>query len=331
MASNCSRLTLDQGIALAAIKGVCAGLSIVATALVIFFIVLFREYKHFVHRIVLYLAITNLIRSVLFVMQVGAMKYYEGSTHVTHEKLCIVIAVFLNYVSWINLLISLWITLSCFVLAVCERIPPKKQEKWWLGAMVTVPLFVIFWPLINDRYGMAGAWCGIKARDEDCNPTPWGMVAQLVMGYGPDVVVMTVDTTLIIITFLVVVRNYCRERAHYEPLRQDRHLETTYLSAVKEFLPLLGYPIALIALYTVPLANRIYNATHDNELYVFWIFHALASPLQGSVIAACFLYHPQNLKKLRPSKIKEAAMKWKKGSYDSNYSPPRTPIGSTAM
>ena len=115
-------------------------------------------------------------------------------------------------------------------------------------------------------------------------------------------------------------------------MREDRHLEPTYLEAVKEFLPLLGYPIVLIALYTVPLANRIYNTTHDDPNFVFWLFHALSSPLQGSGVAACFLCHPQILKQLRPAKIKEAAMKWKRGPYtDTYYTPPRTSIASTEV
>ena len=328
MDSNCSHLAPGQYKALAAIKGSCGVVSILATLLVIFFIVLYKVYKNFVFRIVLYLALTNLIKAAFYVMQAGAMQHYQGPTRATHEKLCIAVAVVLHYASWINILMSFWISFTCFLLAVFE-ILPKNREKWWLGATVTIPLLVVFWPLIGDRYGMAGAWCGVKARNKDCRLNPWGVVAQFLLGYFPDVVVMVVDSLLIIITFVVVARNYYRERAQYQPISNDRHLEPTYLEAVKEFLPLLGYPIVLIALYTVPLANRIYNTTHGNQQFVFWVFHALCSPLQGSGIAACFLCHPQILKKLRPSKIKEAAMKWKAGPHINNYSPPRTPIAST--
>ena len=329
MDSNCSQLTTGQYRTLAVTKGTCGVVSIVATLLVILFIVLYKVYKKFVFRIVFYFALTNLIKAVLCVMQAGSMQYDEGPTHPTHEKLCIAVAVVLHYVSWINILISFWVTFTCFLLAVFE-ILPKNREKWWLGAIVTIPLLVVFLPFIGNRYGMAGAWCGIKSRDKDCRLHTWGVAAQFLLSYGPNLVAMIVDSLLIIITFIVVARNYCRERAQYQPVREDRHLEPTYLEAVKEFLPLLGYPIVLIALYTVPLANRIYNTTHDDPKFVFWLVHALSSPLQGSGVAACFLCHPQILKQLRPAKIKEAVMKWKREESDAHtYSPPRTPIAST--
>ena len=324
MDGNCS-LTPDQFLALAATKGTCGVVSIVATLLVILFIVLYKAYKKFVYRIVLYFALTNLIKAVSFVMQAGAIPV--GGTH---EKLCIVVAVVLKYVCWINIVMSFWITFTCFRLAVFE-ILPKNREKWWLGATVTIPLLFVFWPLIDDRYGMAGAWCGIKARNKDCHLNTWGVVAQFLLSYVPDLVVMVVDSLLIIITFIVVARNYCRERAQYESVREDRHLEPTYLEAVKEFLPLLGYPIVLIALYTVPLANRIYNTTHDDPKFEFWIFHTLSSPLQGAGVTACFLCHPQILKQLRPTKIKEAVMNWVREPDTQTYSPPRTPIASTEV
>ena len=208
MDSNCSQLTTGQYRTLAATKGTCSVVSILATLLVIFFIVLYKVYKKFVFRIVFYLALINLIRGVFFVMQVGAMRYYEGPVRGTHEKLCIVVAFALNYVSWINSLMSFWVTFSCFLLAVFE-ILPKNREKWWLGAIVTTPLLVVFLPFIGNRYGMAGAWCGIKSRDKDCRLHPWGVAAQFLLSYGPNLVAMIVNSLLIIITFIVVARNYC--------------------------------------------------------------------------------------------------------------------------
>ena len=40
-------------------------------------------------------------------------------------------------------------------------------------------------PFLHDAYGLAGAWCWIRQKDDNCDSLLAGKIEQYVLGYGP--------------------------------------------------------------------------------------------------------------------------------------------------
>ena len=69
---------------------------------------------------------------------------------------------------------------------VLEEEKKKRYRALNIGYLITaifVPMLLIPWPWINDRFGDAGDWCWIEAWDESCNHVIDGFLEQILLWY----------------------------------------------------------------------------------------------------------------------------------------------------
>ena len=105
-------------------------------------------------------------------------------------------------------------------------------------ASLFVPLPIACVPFITHTYGLAGAWCWIKATDADCSKLEAGVTEQFTLWYGP-LFVLSILEIIIVITCNLCKRAWSYDRENCDPLlpRQNRR------AVLKEVLPLIACPI----------------------------------------------------------------------------------------
>ena len=143
----------------------------------------------------------------------------------------------------------------------------------YLLFVTILPLVVMWMPLKNGNYGMAIAWCWIRAFGESCEEV--GFLDQMVAGYS-------IYGAVGIIGLLAktgVTAAYCRLPAtliHIKALLLQRFM-----------LPL--FVILLLLFICACLAIRIYSAvTKWTEFYGMWSFYGAAIPLSHLIIPLGF-------------------------------------------
>ena len=86
---------------------------VLASAVAIIFILVFKGYKKFVHRLILYLIVAVQFHGVVSILQVVPV-YHNGTVVATREGLeglCAAAGFLINVIDWMILLINCWIVL----------------------------------------------------------------------------------------------------------------------------------------------------------------------------------------------------------------------------
>lgn len=162
------------------------------------------------------------------------------------------------------------------------RISPSTRQKvltesLYLVIVVVLPLTILWVPFMDGNYGLAVAWCWVRAKDENCNDT--GIVDQIVVGYAFYITVGILGTLAMIgITVL-----YCRvsRSANFS------HMRKLLLQNLALLFILLLYVLG--ACFT--LINRItfYAIRRESQSYAIWILHSVLPPMCVLIIPFGFL------------------------------------------
>ena len=175
----------------------------VTCCLVILLIWFLKAYKRSVHRFTLYLIIAALLNSVALILESRPVKNECDHVKLVNKNLCIAAGFLDQYSGWIILFLIFWVTLHLFVLAVFKRhYKSRKLEFGCVIISVTVPIAISAISFQNHMYGLSGPWCWIKTTDGNCTKIEEGIIEQVVLGYGPVLLLAIVN----FIAMLVVVR-----------------------------------------------------------------------------------------------------------------------------
>ena len=235
------------------------GLSIVAAVmciLAIALIILLKAYKQFVHRLVLYLCLAALFYAIMTAIQLEPVMQMCGHVVVINPTSCIVTATLNQYSNWTTLILTIWIGLHIFILAVFNKDykNSRRYEACIVLTAVIVPIPVCSIPLFHihkvETYGLAGAWCWIRSTDEECHEIKAGVIEQFALWYAP-VMLFALVFFLIIITVIIVLS--IKKKA-----ASELHVKDQFSRSLKEMRPLLFYPIIFSAVYGLAFINRVY-------------------------------------------------------------------------
>ena len=279
-------------------KPTLAAISTLACLLAVIVIIALKEYKKFVHRLVLYLMVAGFVHGITIGLEV--VPVYHTGTKVAVRKglndLCAAIGFITQTTMWMFNMIIIWIVTYLFLLGVF-RYSANKRTHEVTGIVVSLvfPLTFNWVPFIENMYGLAGLWCWIKLTKGDChNDYTIGIIYQFSLFYGPLVVLILLS----FISCVLIVIMLCRQQTRGSNLQQS----SLYHQALKEALPLLIYPFIYDIICSLMVANRIYYAITvaqgKHPYYPLWLIHALVDPTRVLTPPLAFLLHPNTLRKL---------------------------------
>ena len=108
-----------------------------------------------------------------------------------------------EYVLWVKVSFMCWITFYLFSLTVCNCNPSQKcQEMVYVVTSVLLPLPFACVPFITQSYGLAKAWCWIKATDDNCATLEAGVIEQFALAFVPLLIITLSHSSRILTDWL---------------------------------------------------------------------------------------------------------------------------------
>ena len=307
----------------AGLSAASAFISLLASCFIISLIVLFKKWRFFAQRLVLYLAISVLLESISTIIH---RVDYNNETSDFYVRFCQFSAFVEHNTSWMELMAVVSITLYIFVCAVFSK-RTDRLELVYLFFIFVFPILFNWIPFTVNGYGRAGAWCWIRNENIfTCEEFVAGQVLQFVLWYVPLYVILIILIGLYV-TILIKIHWYDRRKwtgSSYND--DDKHLHT---QMSKEIRSLLWYPFIYFMINLIPLINRIHGlAKPNNPSLTLWILAALLFPIQGGFIALAFTLDPDTRKRLKWMHIKAAAKELcrKSGKTVSEYPAEHMPV-----
>lgn len=277
---------------LAAVRTSVGFLSFLACFGVIIIIVVFKKYRVFIQRLVLYLAITAMIHSISYCT--ARVNYYTPRPIL--DDYCSFGGLFNHYTAAVEL-ISVWsIMLTIFINALFRKSTQKLEIIFLLATFFGPSLW--FWvPLWKRSYGTSGGWCGIRFLEEDCSRYEEGTFIQFGIWYIPLYISLIVIFFGMIIVGIKSAADASKWHGHYDPV--SNQMKQVLKNEVK---PLIWYPIIYLFLNSFSLISQIYQAVHPNEpSIVLTYFRVISSPLRGAVIALVYTLDKDTRHRLTPA------------------------------
>jgi len=141
---------------------------------VVLVLVLYKKYKFFTQRLVLYLTIAALVHSISYTL--ARVNYYTPRP--IEDPYCYFGGLLNHYTAAVELL-NIWcITFNLFVNTIFNKRTEKLEVIYFLISYF-LPVTWFWLPLWKGAYGTAGPWCGIRTVDANCNPFPFGIERSL--------------------------------------------------------------------------------------------------------------------------------------------------------
>ena len=289
--SNCLKiLAEEQNAYKVAIISVSSSAS-VACVLAITFIVAFKGYKKFVHRLTLYLIIAALLE--LLVSIVDVLPVYHDETVVAvrrgYEGLCAVVGFLIEVTLWMKMLVICWIVLYLVMVLVFRHnanTVKRKHEVCGIAVVLLLPPLVTWVPFVKERYGLSEVACWIKlSENSTCIYDYIGLTFMFAFYYGPAFCVGMV-TLVALCTILIVI---CRRAMRQE---QGFGRQSIYRQGIKEVLPLILYPLIYLLLLTTLIATRIHDAIASEQwTKLSWlVYHIIIISTRLFIPFICLLH-----------------------------------------
>lgn len=242
----------------------------------------FKKYQFFTQRLVLYLTIAAMLHSSSYT--VGRVNFYTSRP--IKDPYCYFAGFLELYTSWIELLSICCITFNLFSNTVMTKIREAKYlEHMCLVVTFLLPLLWCLIPFVDEAYGTAGPWCGIRILTEDCTPFKFGRVLRFVLLHVPTYAIFL----LILVTSIVIIIKVRRDIHKWEGTPYNPSTKINRQKIEEEVKPLLWYPLIYLLLRSTLLISEIYDTVQPQNPHVaLWYLQVVTSPLAGAAIA--FIY-----------------------------------------
>ena len=301
--TNCS---VEHAVTIAALGASSGLVSTLACIGVVILIFLLKKHYFFSQRLILYLSIASLLNSVS-----TALRYQRLGE--TIHGLCVFTAFFDQTTSWSALIAISCITVNLLLLVVFRK-QTTKLEPFFFIMIFIFPLTFNWIPFVEDAYGVSGAWCWIRTKNEDCSVFLFGTYLSFILWWVPLYVILAV----LIVIYIAIIYHMRKRRRTWEG-KYDPESAKLKKMMEKEVRPLLWYPLIYFVINIFPLINRIHDTATEDPALALWILHALFSPLKGGFIAVAFTLDRETLRRLNCARLRAAV--WK-GSHPSVHEYP---------
>ena len=321
MEDNCTSPYIStQYTIVAGLSAASAFISLLASCFIVSLIVLFKKWRSFTQRLVLYLAISVILESIATILH---RMDYNNERSAFYTGFCKFSGFVEHCMGWVELMATASITLYVFICAVFKK-RTDHLEYAYIFFIFVFPFLFNWIPFTVDAFGRAGAWCWIRNEDiYTCEQLVAGQVLQFVLWYIPLYIILSI---LIVLYVIMLVKIYCYNphKLRWNFAHQDDYQQRK-VTNLKEVWSLLWYPLIYILINVVPLINRIDGLVDpNNPKLIIWILTAILLPIQGGYIALAYtLLDPDTRKRLKPARfkaaIKEFCQKSRKGSVIKEY------------
>ena len=289
--SNCLKILVEeQNTYKVSIISVSSSAS-VACVLAIIFIMVFKGYKKFVHRLTLYLIIAALLELAVSIVDVLPV-YHDGTVVAVrrgYEGLCAVVGFLIEVTLWMKMLVICWVVLYLVMVLVFRHNADnvkRKHEVCGIAVVLLLPLLVTWVPFVKNRYGLSEVACWIKlSENSTCNYDYIGLTFMFAFYYGP-AFCGGIATLVALCTILIVM---CKRAMTQE---QGFGTQSIYRQGVKEVLPLILYPLIYLLLLTALVATRIHDAIPSERLTkLSWlVYHIIIISTRLFMPFVCLLH-----------------------------------------
>ena len=312
--SNTSCLTQFDTTAYKIATGLRVSLSFVSLLCILSIIglvILFKKYRFFTQRLILYMCIAAAVSSLVGTLNAVATIAYTSSALTGY---CVFIGFMDQYAGCCVLLAQTVLTLVVFLKVMFNKNTDRLEILYFVIIFFS-PILICWIPFINQAYGANGPWCWITSTDQFCQRFIFGFVCQLLVWYIPLYLLMAT----LFIMLLVVIVSLHRRRFRWEGV-YDPNSTAFNTTMEKEARPLIAYPLIFISLNFVLLINRLYNIINpggDNE--VLWFISAISYPLQGAIIALAYTLDADTRKNITIANIKAAVIHFRSEEQIKEY------------
>ena len=278
-------------------------------------IILFKKYRFFTQRLILYLAISSLTYQVISALDVSSIKAYSDQNALNY---CILIAVLTQIVIWWPFMATIVIVFDIFVRAVLKK-PTERLEIPYILVIFVLPVLINWIPLVDSAFGPNRYFCWIKDENEDCE-TDYinGIIFRAALFFIPCYTIVAFMIISLVITIISINRSKKNYNGKFDPqaIALKKQME-------EEIRPILYYPIIFILTTVVSVVITIYNATNRENSEVGFIIIAIllltVFRLQGVFITLVFTLDPETRKKLNGREIKAAFRNFLEKQDNSDY------------
>ena len=292
--TSCSSYDGDIYQAAKVIALTCSLISLLASCLVLFFIILFKRWSFFNQRLVLYLFLATIINTITAIL-----------SSIESDKICAFAGFATHIGGWINLNAYICITVA-LLLKVFFTINLEKLDIPITMFIFASPFLFNWIPFINNTYGKAGPICWIKNVQEvngTCELIVFGQALQLVLWYIP----LYLTLSIMIILYVMIFVKFCFHRKQWVKFNQD--VDNQRKQALTFTVTLLVFPVIYFSVNIFPFIARIHGLINPiNPSPVLWLLTAISFPQQGMGVAIVFLLNVHD--ELKLVRFKAAANEW---------------------
>lgn len=297
--TNCSSSFDAQTYKIIAAVRACSGLlAFLFSLFALFVVVLFKKYRTFWQRLILYSNVSTTLYGLSVVLL--RVDYVESNAETT--RFCVFAGFFHQYSNW-----TVLVSILCYHLSLCAKVILGKDLSGRLEAPYFVAIFLAHlafnWiPFLHLTYGLAGAWCWIRDTNDDCSHSLLGFVLRYTIWYAPLYSVVLAVLVGYVTSWLVVRRRRKRWEGRYDVDVDDRKRELQ-----RDMTVLLGVPLVLILINVPTFVNAIHDGIDpERPLLALWILHAFFSPLPFGVLPVLFTLDRETRQKLNARHVRAA-------------------------
>ena len=220
-------------------------------------------HKHLPYRLALYHVLAGFVSGTICACELLSVLYYGDPA--SPGVGCTALAFLMHYSMWMKLCFTGWVSFHLFCLASFNQ-NLKKLEILYVSTSLLLPAAVSAVPAATGSYGLAGAWCWIKSKNE-CSSEVYseGVTEQLALWYGPAAGSLALDSVAVLTAVAVLT---CR--TYMEKVDRDRAVlvirRPTQTSSLSQMLPLLAYTVTWCLLVIPSMVDRLYAATHSDPV-----------------------------------------------------------------
>ena len=308
--TNCTYYNEESFEIVAIIRASVGSLSAFFCLLVVGMIVLYKKYRCFCQRLILYLAVAAFIHSLSYPL--ARINYYTPRQLLS--PYCNFGGFFNLYTSWTELLALCCLTFNVFLNAVLDKWLTK-LECIYVCLPYLLPVSWMWIPLVDASFGNGEAWCDIRPVEADCSKYTLGTILRFSLWYGP----LSVLCLIMLVAAIVAAVRIRKDSKQWYTLH-DPFTEQKARMLRSEVRPLLWYPVFYSLLSIFSIANQIsvaVNPTHS--VIALWYLHVLTSPFRGAAIVLAYALDRDTRKRLTWAQFRTAIYHWCRGNDVNDY------------
>jgi len=306
--SNCSLpFTEASFINAAIVKATVSAASIILCSITLFFLILFKQWKVFSQKLIIYLFIAVALQSSAFLLNKIDFDVSKTKSS-SFVGFCMFSGFWTQITTWMFQGAIFVITIYLFLLVVINYNTAKYEFVYVLSIFV-LPLAVNWIPFIKQSYHRSGLWCWIRSfNDETCQKNTFGEYLEYFLYFLPIYIVLIVGLTLYVIMFIYIFVKL--KRSFYT---DDRNKRQQLKLMRQELLSLVAYPALFFVLNIPIIVNRIHGSLKPTEPSIaLWYLSSIAGPLQGIVSVLTFTLATKWWKNVSKAKFKASFLRVKK-------------------